>query len=84
MAKLDHFLIRPYQKGDNKHPFSCGTAELDHYFRSVLSQDIRRNQAAGYVLYNQKQEAVAGYFTISATHIALSDVPEEHRKQLPY
>lgn len=84
MAELENYQVRPYQKGDNKHPFSCGVDELDHYFHRTLSQDIKRNQAAGYVLWDNQRSTVAGYFTLSAIHVAFSAIPAEHQKKLSY
>ncbi|MEZ5534451.1 MAG: hypothetical protein R3F02_02395 [Thiolinea sp.] len=84
MAELENYIIRPYQKGDNKCSFCCSIPKLDHYFRSSLSQDIKRSQAAGYVLWDEKQKTVAGYFTVSAIHIFLSQLPEQYKKKLPY
>lgn len=84
MAELESFIIRPYQKGDNKYSFSCGVPELDHYFSAVLSQDIKRNLAAGYVLWDDEGATVAGYFTISSIHIVLDQIPDQYKKKLPY
>lgn len=84
MAKLEHLLVRPYRKGDNKHTFACGNDTLNRYFKTRLSQDIKRNLAAGYVLWDESKATVAGYFTVSAVHVILQDVPGNDKLKLPY
>jgi GNAT superfamily N-acetyltransferase len=63
--------------------FSCGEEELDRYFREFLSQDLRRRAAVAYVLVEQETNAVAGYYTLSATAFAPEGVPDALAKRLP-
>ena len=63
--------------------FSCGVEPLDRYFRQQANQDIRRRTASCFVLIDNTTGAVAGYFTLSAAHILLPELPEALTAKLP-
>ena len=46
-------------------------------------QDERRRVAACYLLIEQATEAIAGYYTLSAGSVLLTDLPDATAKQLP-
>jgi uncharacterized protein (DUF1778 family) len=63
--------------------FSSGVEALDRYFRTQAGQDARRRIASCFVLVRPPDLHPAGYYTISATSIALADLPPDIAKRLP-
>jgi hypothetical protein len=55
---------------------------LDHYLRKQASQDVRKKVAAVFVL-TPDGITVAGFYTLSAHQVNLSDLPIELAKKLP-
>jgi ribosomal protein S18 acetylase RimI-like enzyme len=64
-------------------PFCCGVEALDRYFHRQVSQDIRRRLTAFYVALCGDSERICGFYTLSACHIALPDLPAEITRKLP-
>lgn len=54
---------------------------LDRYFKEQAGQDVRNRVAAVFVLEDGGQ--VIGYYTLSATAIAPTALPETLRRRLP-
>lgn len=69
-------------KQHNRTSFNSGSKLLDDYFRNQVSQDIRRRITACFVATAQKQR-IAGFYTLAAASILLSDLPDKIRKKLP-
>jgi ribosomal protein S18 acetylase RimI-like enzyme len=63
--------------------FSCGVDALDRYFREQVSQDVRRRATTCYVASEASTGTPAGYYTIAAGDILLTDMPEQFVKRLP-
>lgn len=63
--------------------FACGVAALDVYFARQATQDVRRRAAACYVAVEAKTGKVAGYYTLAAGGVPLTDLPEALTKRLP-
>ena len=66
----------------NPEPFTCGTPALDHYFKNQVSQDIKRRVASCFVALAPDQ-SIAGFYTLSATSVNLTDLPASNAKKLP-
>lgn len=62
--------------------FESGVEALDRYFRVQAGQDARKNVAAPFVLV-LPDETVAGYYTLSATAMAVGDWPVQVIRKLP-
>jgi len=62
--------------------FSCGVEVLDRYFRTRAGQDSRKRVASCFVLVAAAGSA-AGYYTLSASSIALADLPSNLTRKLP-
>jgi len=75
------YRVEPLGKHD-RAVFSCGVDALDRYFRLQVGQDSRKRVTSCFVLI-ANDESVAGYYTLSATSIALVDLPPELAKRLP-
>jgi hypothetical protein len=64
--------------------FSCGIEALDRYLKTQAGQDSRRRVAACFVLTPfHEPDRIVGYYTLSATSIALADLPGSVSKRLP-
>lgn len=63
--------------------FSCGIDPLDRYLKRVLSQDIKRNAASGFVLHEKGSTSLLGYYTLSAAGFDLCSLPEDWKKRFP-
>jgi ribosomal protein S18 acetylase RimI-like enzyme len=69
--------------GRSRGLFCCGVDALDRYFHRQVSQDIRRRLTACYVALCGDSERICGFYTLSACHIALPDLPAEITRKLP-
>jgi predicted GNAT family N-acyltransferase len=63
--------------------FACGSEPLDRYLREQASQDIRRRTSACYVAIDEQSVAMAGYYTLAASSVPLTDLSAEMAKKLP-
>ena len=61
--------------------FSCGVEALDRYLAHQASQDVRRRVSACYVAVEQSSGRIAGYYTLAAGGVPLTDLPEELAKR---
>ena len=76
------FRIEPLGKHDRRS-FECGSPELESYFKTKVSQDIRRRFAACYVIVSIETGRVAGFYTLSSGSVSIRDLPEMLAKKLP-
>ena len=67
----------------DREGFSCGTESLDTYFRSQVTQDVRRHVTNCFVAVDADTRIVAGFFTIAAASIPTPDLPGAVTKKLP-
>ncbi|MBI1867526.1 MAG: GNAT family N-acetyltransferase [Methylocystis sp.] len=67
----------------DRSKFASGNEKIDHYFRAVVSQDVKRNYAACYILTETESEKLAGFYTLSASNIPLAEIPSEMAGNLP-
>jgi GNAT superfamily N-acetyltransferase len=62
----------------------CSNAEpLDRYFHQVVTQDVRRRASSCYVAIDPETGRVAGYYTLSAGGVPLTDMPQALVRKLP-
>ncbi len=66
----------------DRSAFTSGSEQLDRYFHTQVTQDIHRRVTACYVALTEEQR-VAGYYTLAAASILLSDLSPEIQKKLP-
>jgi ribosomal protein S18 acetylase RimI-like enzyme len=67
----------------DRETFSCGVEPLDRYFRHQVSQDVRRRATACYVASELATGVIAGYYTLAAGSVLLSNMPQALVKRLP-
>lgn len=63
--------------------FYCGVETLDRYFLQQVTQDVRRRATACYVALETDTNRIAGYYTLAAGGVPLSDMPDDIIKRLP-
>jgi ribosomal protein S18 acetylase RimI-like enzyme len=68
------FRIELLDKQD-RSSFDCGTPPLDAYLKTTASQDMRRGLANCFVAVDVETNALAGYYTLSASTVTLHDLP---------
>ena len=79
-------MTRFYSEELGKHDrsaFASGNDRIDAYFRTVVSQDVKRNYAHCYVLVEKETNRLAGFYSLSATHIPLDEIPPGLARKLP-
>ena len=74
--------IEPLDQSHDRQHFDCGNEVLNQYLRTQAKQDLRRDLAQTYVLV-QEDRSVVGYYTLSASSIEHTHLPDEARKKLP-
>lgn len=77
------YRFEPLGSHHNRAAFACGEETLDRYFHQQAGQEQRRRVAAVYVLFDTEQDAVVGYYTLSATGVQLEGLPPETARKLP-
>jgi GNAT superfamily N-acetyltransferase len=77
------FFVEALSSGHDRSSFCCGVEPLDRYFHSQVTQDVRRRATACYVALESPDSQVAGYYTLAAAGILLTDLPESKGKRLP-
>jgi predicted GNAT family N-acyltransferase len=81
VSSTSQYSIEPLGAHD-RLSFSCGVLELDHYLHVQAGQDAKRKVAAPFVLVDANGN-VAGYYTLSAYAIRLSDLPPDVARRFP-
>lgn len=78
---------RPFEIGllgkEDRSDFRCGSEPLDRYFKTQASQDVRRRVSVCYVARERATGQIAGYYTLSAADVPVSDLPPEVAGRLP-
>jgi len=80
---MSPFRVEALSDAHDRSMFQCGEEALDRYFKSQVTQDVRRRVATCFVAIERSSGAIAGYYTLSASSIPLVDLPAEHIKRLP-
>ncbi len=75
--------IEPLSAKHDRSQFSSASELLDRYFREQASQEVKRRIATCFVAESVENQSVAGYYTLTATGIALSAMAETVAKKLP-
>jgi ribosomal protein S18 acetylase RimI-like enzyme len=76
------FKVEVLRADHPRNEFDCGDADLDRYFKTQVTQDIRRHVAHCFVAVNSMGQ-VAGYYTLAASSVLLADLPQALAKKLP-
>jgi GNAT superfamily N-acetyltransferase len=77
------FAITSLTPGVERSGFRRHAEALDRYFREIVIHDIKRRVTSCSVAREVGTGLVAGYCTLSASSVPLTDLPEAMRKKLP-
>jgi GNAT superfamily N-acetyltransferase len=77
------FRIEPLSGGHDRSRFVSGSAPLDRYLREQASQDIKRRIATCFVAVDLETHDIVGFYTLTATSVALDALAPEIIKKLP-
>jgi ribosomal protein S18 acetylase RimI-like enzyme len=79
---VSRFFSEALAKQDRSN-FASGNEKIDLYFRTMVSQDVKRRYAACYVLIERESGQLAGFYTLSSSAIPLTEIPSDLIKKLP-
>jgi ribosomal protein S18 acetylase RimI-like enzyme len=77
-------VIQPLNSGHDRQAFECGVPPLDRYLRELATQDIKRRLGNCFVATEGDSPAVVAYYTLAASSVPLSALPESATKRLPH
>jgi ribosomal protein S18 acetylase RimI-like enzyme len=77
------FRFEPLAEIHDRTRFCSDEEALDRYFRNQVTQDVRRDVANCWVVIEASKGDIAGYYTLSAASIPLTDIPQDLAKRLP-
>jgi ribosomal protein S18 acetylase RimI-like enzyme len=77
------FRVEPLGDAHERASFDCGEDALDRYFRTQVTQDIRRHVANCFVAVEAATGQIAAWYTLSAASIPITDLPLAESKRLP-
>jgi predicted GNAT family N-acyltransferase len=87
LAEVSHpmahkFSVAALDSASDRSIFDSGSEPLDRYFRTQVSQDIKRRVTACFVATAMHGQ-IAGYYTLASASVVLADLPEATVKKLP-
>jgi ribosomal protein S18 acetylase RimI-like enzyme len=77
------FIVEPLGRDHDRAAFSCGEVPLDRYLKQQAGQDLERSLAAVFVLHEASSQRIAGYYTLRALSVELTDFPADVARKLP-
>ena len=76
------FRVILLEKSIDRSQFTSGSEPLDRYFQQQVTQDIRRRVTACFVAVD-RNDHIAGYYTLASASVPLTDLPATLAKKLP-
>ena len=67
----------------SRSEFDCGIDVLNSYLVSRASQEMRRRFCVCYVIIETSSNKVAGFYTLSASSVSVTELPSEISRRLP-
>ncbi|MBZ0256512.1 GNAT family N-acetyltransferase [bacterium] len=68
----------------DRSTFSCGSPPLDFYLKKHAGQEGRKRVAVTYLMLDQEcNNCIAGYYTLSPTHMISTELPKRISDKLP-
>ena len=83
MSRAPLFTIEALASAHDRSAFACGVSALDRYFREQVTQDVRRRVGNCFVAVEAATGAVAGFYTLAATSLLLTSIPDDQARRLP-
>ena len=75
--------FEPLSKKHDRAKFRCGEPALDDWFRARASQDEKRGLTRVFVAVDGEDDAVAGFYSLSAFTLAPENLPDDLKRKLP-
>lgn len=63
--------------------FDCGNVSLNAYIQKYVSQDEKKKLCRAYVLLNDANFKLLGYYTLSASSVQFENFPDNLKKHFP-
>jgi GNAT superfamily N-acetyltransferase len=82
-APPGRFRLEALSAAHPREAFDCGTEALNRYLKTQATQDSRRGLSHCYVAVDIESGRLAGFYTLVAAGIAMTDLPEALSKRLP-
>jgi predicted GNAT family N-acyltransferase len=82
-APATPYRIEALSSTHDRTAFDCGDATLNRYLRQQARQDAENSVAAPFVLTRPPDLRVLGYYTLSASLVNASELPDTLAKKLP-
>ncbi len=80
---LASITVEPLGRQHDRAAFQCGVDALDRYLKQQARQDADKRVAAPFVAVRSPGTVVLGYYTLSASVLTLTDLPDELARKLP-
>jgi GNAT superfamily N-acetyltransferase len=80
---LTSIAVEPLGRQHDRTAFHCGAEALDRYLKQQARQDADKRVAAPFVAVRLPDTVVLGYYTLSASVLTLTDLPDELARKLP-
>jgi GNAT superfamily N-acetyltransferase len=80
---LTSITVEPLGRQHDRTAFHCGAEALDRYLKQQARQDADKRVAAPFVAVRLPDTVVLGYYTLSASALTLTDLPDELARKLP-
>jgi predicted GNAT family N-acyltransferase len=69
-------------KTHDRSKFSCEEESLTEYIQKQVSQDVKKNLVACFVILNDQSEVI-GYYTLTSESLDRETIPEKYQKKIP-
>ena len=80
---LSNITVEPLGRQHDRAAFHCGAEALDRYLKQQARQDADKRVAAPFFAISPPNARVLGYYTLSASVLTLTDLPDELVLKLP-
>lgn len=77
------FRIEVLRADHDVSEFASGEEALNLYLQRIARQDSKRYVANVYILVDATTSRIAGFYTLSALSVQLTNLPEDLRKRMP-
>ena len=80
---LTNVTVEPLGRRHDRAAFRCGAEALDRYLKQQARQDADKRVAAPFVAVRPPDTRVLGYYTLSASVVTFTDLPDDLSRKLP-
>ncbi|TPL39776.1 GNAT family N-acetyltransferase [Mesorhizobium sp. B2-4-1] len=76
-------IIEPLGGSYDRKTFSCGVLALGQYLHELASQDVKRRVSNCFVAADRDVDLIAGYYTLAASNVPITSLPEDLTRRVP-